>query len=215
MMATESNRPDLAAVTSLAEPVRRALYDFVAGVDHAVSRDEAAREVEVSRQVAAHHLDRLVADGLLEFEFRRLTGKTGPGAGRPAKLYRRSDRDHQVSVPPRRYGLAAQILLDAARAGDLDLHALEESARRAGEEIGVAGLDEGLVATGYEPVTVGGEIRFRNCPFHALRDRDRETTCCLNVALVGGMVKGSGSNARAIFAPEDGFCCVRLSVDKS
>lgn len=211
----DSLRGDLEAVSSLAEPVRRALYDFVAASDDAVGRDEAAAAVQVSRQVAAHHLDRLAEDGLLEVEFRRLTGRTGPGAGRPAKLYRRSERDHQVSVPPRRYALAAQILLDAVRTGDLRREALVEVAHRTGEEIGREGLAEALEATGYEPVTVNGEILFRNCPFHALRDQDQETTCCLNVALVEGMVQGSGSDADATFAPEEGYCCVRLSVRPS
>ncbi|HEX6947719.1 MAG TPA: helix-turn-helix domain-containing protein [Acidimicrobiia bacterium] len=209
------HRADLEALSSLAEPVRQALYDYVASSDDAVSRDDAAAAVQVSRQVAAHHLDRLAADGLLEVEFRRLTGKTGPGAGRPAKLYRRSEQDHQVSIPPRRYVLAAQILLDAVRFGDLPRETLVEAARRTGREIGREGLAQALEETGYEPVTTNGEIRFRNCPFHALREQDQETTCCLNVALVEGMVEGSGTDADARFAPEDGYCCVRLSVRPS
>ena len=203
---------DLEALSALAEPIRRSLYEFVAASDDSVSRDEAAAAVGVSRQVAAHHLDRLAADGLLDVEFRRLTGKSGPGAGRPAKLYRRSDREHHVSVPPRRYVIAAQILLDAARAGGLPREALEEAARRAGKEIGKRGLDRALEETGYEPVSNNGEIRFRNCPFHALREQDQETTCCLNVALVEGMVAGAGVDADARFAPEEGYCCVRLSA---
>ena len=206
---------DLEAVSSLAEPIRRALYDFVAASDDAVSRDDAAAAVDVSRQVAAHHLDRLAEDGLLDVEFRRLTGRTGPGAGRPAKLYKRSERDHEVSVPPRRYGVAAQILLDAARTGDLPRETLIESARRAGQEIGKDGLDRALEATGYEPFTTNDEIRFRNCPFHALRDQDQEMTCCLNVALVEGMVHASGTDADAVFDPEDGYCCVRLTIRPS
>jgi predicted ArsR family transcriptional regulator len=146
----------------------------------------------------------------LEVEFRRLTGKAGPGAGRPSKLYRRSSQVYEVSVPPRRYELAARILLDAARDGGLDSGALAEAARRTGREIGVAGLEAALAGTGYEPVMEDGETRFRNCPFHILRDRDRETTCGLNVALVEGIIESSGADLRAVFAPEDGYCCVRL-----
>lgn len=202
---------DLEAVASLAEPIRRALYDHVAGSGEPVSRDEAAEAVDVSRQVAAYHLDRLADDGLLEVEFRRLTGREGPGAGRPSKLYRRSDRVHEVSIPPRRYELAARILLDAAREGHLDAEALTGVARRTGEEIGRVGLEAALEATGYEPVTEDGETRFRNCPFHVLKDRDQETTCGLNLALVTGMVEGSGSDSDAVLAPEEGYCCVRLS----
>lgn len=201
----------LEAVASLVEPVRRALYDFVAGSAEPVSRDDAAEAVGCSRQVAAYHLDRLAEDGLLAVEFRRLSGRSGPGAGRPSKLYRRSDRDHQVSIPPRRYELAARILLEAARAGHLETGALTEAARRSGYEIGRSGLGAALTATGYEPVTEGGETRFRNCPFHVLREQDRETTCGLNLALVEGMVDGAGSDTEAVLAPEEGYCCVRLS----
>ncbi len=207
---TADQQPDLEKVASLAEPMRRALYDLVARSVGPVSRDEAAEAVGVSRQVAAYHLDRLADDGLLEVEFRRVTGKAGPGAGRPSKLYRRSEQDHEVSIPPRRYELAARILLDAAREGDLDSTALTEAARRTGWEIGNNGLEAALAGTGYEPVTENGETRFRNCPFHVLRDRDRDTTCGLNVALVEGMIESSGSDLVAVFAPEEGSCCVRL-----
>lgn len=202
---------DLQAVASLAEPIRRTLYDYVVGSSEAVSRDDAAEAADVSRQVAAYHLDRLADDGLLAVEYRRLTGREGPGAGRPSKLYRRSDQVHEVSIPPRRYELAARILLDAARESHLDSKALSAVARRTGEEIGHAGLQAALEATGYEPVTENGETRFRNCPFHVLRDRDRETTCGLNLALVEGMVEGSGADTDAVLAPEEGYCCVRLS----
>ena len=207
---TADQQPDLEVLASLAEPVRRALYDFVVASSGPVGRDEAAEAVGVSRQVAAYHLDRLADDGLLEVEFRRLTGKAGPGAGRPSKLYCRSSQEYEVSVPPRRYELAARILLDAVRDGDLDSAALAEAARRTGREIGAAGLEAALAGTGYEPVIENGETRFRNCPFHVLRDRDRETTCGLNVALVEGMIESSGADLEAVFAPEDGYCCVRL-----
>lgn len=207
---TTDNESGLEVLASLAEPARRALYDLVATASEPVSRDEAAEAVGVSRQVAAYHLDRLADDGLLEVEFRRLTGKSGPGAGRPSKLYHRSSRVYEVSVPPRRYELAARILLDAAREGDLDSATLTEAARRTGREIGVGGLEAALAATGYEPVIEDGETRFRNCPFHMLRDRDRETTCGLNLSLVEGMIESSGADLEAVFAPEDGYCCVRL-----
>lgn len=206
---TTENQPDLEVLASLAEPLRRALYDFVVAASaEPVSRDEAARAVGVSRQVAAYHLDRLADDGLLEVEFRRLTGKDGPGAGRPSKLYRRSEQDYEMSLPPRRYKLAARILLDAAREGEVV--AVAEAARRTGREIGAAGMEAALIETGYEPVIENGETRFRNCPFHVLRERDQETTCGINVALVEGMIESSGADLVAVFAPEEGYCCVRL-----
>jgi hypothetical protein len=82
------------------------------------SPDEAARAARISRSLAGFHLDRLVEQGLLETSFRRLSGRTGPGAGRPAKLYRRSSRQVEVSLPHREYELAARILATAVDAGD-------------------------------------------------------------------------------------------------
>jgi predicted ArsR family transcriptional regulator len=202
---------DLDALASLADPMRRTLYDYVARAPGPVGRDEAADSAGVSRQVAAYHLDRLAEDGLLEVEFRRLSGRSGPGAGRPSKLYRRATKTHEVSIPPRRYELAARILLNAARKGYLDGSVLKDVAHETGVEMGKAGLGAALTATGYEPVVEDGETRFRNCPFHELAARDQETTCGLNLALVEGMVEGAGSKVDAVLAPEDGYCCVRLS----
>lgn len=202
---------DLETLASLAEPVRRMLYEYVVSAHQPVSREEAAEAVDVSRQVAAYHLDRLAEDGLLAFEFRRLTGKEGPGAGRPAKLYRRSGTSYEVSVPSRRYDLAASILLEALREGGVSHDALAAVARDAGCRVGGAGLGEAFDQTGYEPVAEEGETRFRNCPFHLLRDQDRELTCALNLALVEGMIEGAGASVTATLAPEEGYCCVRIA----
>jgi predicted ArsR family transcriptional regulator len=203
-------KSDLEALASLSDSTRRALYQLVARARGLVSRDEAADAVGVSRQVAAYHLDRLVEDGLLVTEFRRLSGRVGPGAGRTSKLYRRNSREYIVSIPARRYELAARVMLKAIGESDLDIDVLTQVAYRAGTEIGGLGLDEALTATGYEPTVEDGETRFRNCPFHMLREQDRAVTCELNLALVRGMVQGAGSDMDAVLAPEDGYCCVRL-----
>ncbi|MEX2133754.1 MAG: helix-turn-helix domain-containing protein [Acidimicrobiia bacterium] len=213
MKSTTGRENDLDVLASLAEPLRRSFYGFVAASTSSVSRDEAADAVGVSRQVAAYHLDRLADDGLLDVEFRRLTGRVGPGAGRPSKLYRRSEMTYDVTIPPRRYELAARILLEAAGEGDLDSSVITEVARRTGREIGTDGLDTALARTGFEPTVEGGETRFRNCPFHVLRHQDLATTCAMNLALVQGMIEGSGADVVASLAPEDGYCCVRLSPD--
>ncbi len=200
---------DLDAVASLVEPTRAALYAYVVASARPVGRDDAASACRVSRQTAAYHLDRLADDGLLDIEFRRLTGLSGPGAGRPAKLYRKSTRSFLVSVPPRRYELAARIMLEALaieRAGSLG-----DAAHRIGEDLGRRGLTEALENAGYEPAEEGDETRFRNCPFHVLKEQDRDTICGMNLALVEGMVEGAGEkDLRPVLAPEDGYCCVRL-----
>ena len=100
-------------VAALAEEVRRDLYLYVVAEPEPVSRDQAAAGVGVPRHTAKFHLDRLVEEGLLETEFRRLSGRQGPGAGRPAKLYRRSPGEVTVSLPERHYDLAGRLLAGA------------------------------------------------------------------------------------------------------
>ncbi|MGH9164213.1 MAG: helix-turn-helix domain-containing protein, partial [Acidimicrobiales bacterium] len=111
----------VSGIAVLGEPVRRALYRYVVAQPSPVNRDEAGEGTGVARHVAKFHLDKLVGDGLLEVEFRRPPGRGGPGAGRPAKLYRRSSREVEVSLPDRRYDLAgrllAQAVVDATRHG--------------------------------------------------------------------------------------------------
>ena len=146
---SESVPPDgLAAVSALGEPTRRALYEYVAAAGAWVGRDAAADAVGLERGTAAHHLDRLAADGLLDVDYRRLSGRQGPGAGRPSKLYRRARRDVEVTLPPRDYGLLARLLaaaVDRSRADGVDIaSALDTVTRAEGRRLGEemrAGLD--------------------------------------------------------------------------
>ncbi len=213
---------ELDKLALLAEPVRRKLYEHVVGQHRPVDRDGAAQAVEIGRSLAAFHLDRLVAGGLLEVEYHRRSGRTGPGAGRPAKFYRRA-AEHQVdvSLPSRRYGLAAEILADGLeRSSEPEVVAkVLESARDVGERLagavapaasGAAGLLEVLVANGYEPVEdADGVVRLRNCPFHALVERHRALTCSMNLALLGSVAAQlADANLIAERRPPDDFCCV-------
>ncbi|MDQ6525316.1 helix-turn-helix domain-containing protein [Nocardioides sp. LHD-245] len=209
----------VARVGSLADPVRRALYRFVAEQPGAVSRDQAASGVDVPRHTAKFHLERLVAEGLLVTEFRRLTGRTGPGAGRPAKLYRRSRRELSVSVPSRRYDLAGQVLADAVERtleGTSMADALTAAAEDAAEQVagqlrGGHSLADALAALGYEPRAAEGGLALANCPFDRLAADHRGLVCGLNHAFVGSLARrlaGPDDTAVAI-APGPG-CCVRV-----
>jgi len=130
--------PALTSVSTLSDPVRARLYDFVAGSREPVGRDEAAAAVGIGRAIAVYHLDKLVESGLLTASYRRPPGRSGPGAGRPAKRYARSGREFTVTVPPREYELAAHLLAQAVAAdqGGASRAALRDAARRFGEDAG-------------------------------------------------------------------------------
>ena len=224
---------DLSAIAILHEPVRRSLYGYVAGRGDDVSRDEAARALGIQRALAAFHLDKLVEAGLLEVTFRRLSGRSGPGAGRPAKLYRRSPQQHHVSLPPRRYDLAAELLaeaVDEAGEGAARASVAKVSRRRgrrlgqelagglsrgAGRERSMAALSDGLERHGYEPRREGRALVPANCPFHSLAERYRDLICDMNLAFLKGVVAGlgdAGLQARRDF--RSGQCCVTVSAKR-
>jgi predicted ArsR family transcriptional regulator len=228
---TRKAEKQIAGLAALGEPARRALYFYVVGRQGEVGRDEAARAVGVSRGLAGFHLDRLVEEGLLEASFRRLSGRAGPGAGRPAKLYRRSSRQIEVSLPQRSYELAARILAAAIDASEAPKarKALTRTARSIGKQIGaeareragsrsgrkglVAGMVAALAANGYEPEPAAGEIRLRNCPFHALVNEHQEVVCGMNLALIEGVVEGLQlPAAKPVLAPAPGMCCVCVEL---
>lgn len=220
----------IAGLAALDEPVRRSLYFYVVSRQGDVSRDEAAQAVGVSRTLAGFHLDRLAEEGLLDTSFRRLSGRTGPGAGRPAKLYRRSGRQLEVSLPQRSYELAARVLAEALQAsGAPHKSALRKTARMIGARIGadararagsrpgkkrlLAGTVAALAANGYEPEHAAGEIRLRNCPFHALVGEHKDLVCGMNLALIEGVVGGLDlRGARPVLDPQPGMCCVALRL---
>nr|WP_277348006.1 helix-turn-helix domain-containing protein [Streptomyces sp. HNM0574] len=198
----------------LGDPVRRRLYRYVAAAPDEVGRDAAAEAAGVSRSLAAFHLDKLAEAGLLTVSFRRLSGRTGPGAGRPAKVYRRSEGEHAVSLPPRAYGDAGLLLAEVLEEAGLDRE-LQAAARAAGAGAPDAAADdvvEALRARGYQPFWDGGTLRLRNCPFHALATEFPALICGMNLALVEGLAPGEWFPS---MDPCPGGCCVSLSKKKT
>jgi predicted ArsR family transcriptional regulator len=230
-MSLSPGGPDLASLSSLDDPVRRRLYEVVTRQPGPVSRDEAASAAGIGRALAVYHLDKLVESGLLTASYSRPPGRSGPGAGRPAKLYARSD------VPPREYELAARLLVQAVEAdpSDRSRSALAEAARRLGTELcssfrsaatdGAPGrrdaaervVTEALTQQGYEPCRGGdGFIRLHNCPFHQLAEQHRDVVCGMNLALVEGLVAGLGAGGwHPALDPRPGHCCVAIGGDRS
>ena len=156
---------DLAAIGLLQDPVRRALYGHVAGAGGEVSRNQAAEAVGVQQGLAAFHLDKLVEAGLLEASFRRLGKRRGPGAGRPAKLYRQARGEVAASLPPRTYATAARLLAETVEHAGADLE-LQAAARRAGREAGrqeLAGACRRRWSGCWRPGAMSRTARGRRC----------------------------------------------------
>jgi predicted ArsR family transcriptional regulator len=225
----------IAGIAALDQPLRRDLYRHLGTVDGWTSRDEAAAALDVPRSVAAFHLDKLVEAGVLEVRFERTSGRSGPGAGRPSKLYRPSEDEVAASIPERHYDLAGSLLATAVaestRTGSAVRECLQVAARAAGREIGeeAARSVEGagrasqrrqavvdvLARHGYEPeVGRRKEIALANCPFHRLAEEHRELVCGMNLDFLSGLLDGVGPTDRltARLEPSPGYCCVRIGA---
>jgi predicted ArsR family transcriptional regulator len=221
---------DIGAIAALADPVRRAAYQVVAGAAGPAGRDEVAAALGVGRNLAGFHLDKLVHAGLLEASYARRSGRSGPGAGRPAKLYQRSAAERTVSVPPRSYRTAAGLLAAAVeRAGaDQTLYAV---AREHGRQLAAAGdeLFATLEKLGYEPehrassaspasqhglasqTGTAATVRLRNCPFHQLSDEFPPLVCGMSLALLEGLVERLAPGCEVRLDRGQAGCCVLLS----
>ena len=228
-MSTKPTADDpIEAIALLEEPNRRRLYGLVATSAEPIGRDDAAATLGISRELAAFHLDRLVEAGLLDAQYRRRSGRSGPGAGRPAKLYQRSNREVAVTLPPRHYDLAADLMATALdRLGDaagavVAADAARERGRATGTEaqrrVGtrpsrrrrMIELLDVLRGAGYEPVVdaATGAVSLRNCPYRSLAESHRALTCAMNLAWAEGVIDGLGAHVGAELAPDPSRCCV-------
>lgn len=214
---------DVSGIGVLTEPNRRSLYLYVVAQPEAVSREQVAEGVDLPLHSVKFHLDRLADEGLLDVEFRRLSDRTGPGAGRPSKLYRRSARQLEISLPERHYDLAGDVLAEAIeRSMNQDIavsQAVHDAAmakgRRLAGSVATDGTDLERTAAaldrhGYEPRVSAEEIILSNCPFDSLAREHTELVCDLNLALIDGVLEGLGCSAlEAVLQPQPGLCCVR------
>jgi predicted ArsR family transcriptional regulator len=225
----------IAAIAALDQPIRRDLYRLLSAAGGWVTRDEAATALGVPRSVAAFHLDKLADAGVVEVQFQRTNGRQGPGAGRPAKLYRPSTDELAASVPVRHYDLAGSLLATAvaesARTGAPVADCLRTAAHAAGRALGAEASDAVAAASraddrrqavidvlarhGYEPVLGRRkEIALANCPFHRLAEEQRQLVCGMNLDFLAGLLEGMGSTVglTARLEPEPGYCCVRIAA---
>ena len=224
---------DAAGIGALADPLRHQLYQFVCSQLAPVSRDQAAHALGIAHHQVKFHLDRLEAEGLLESDYARLTGRSGPGAGRTSKLYRRARRDIAVSLPRREYELAGRLMAEAiagsAATGVSAVEVLHQIAHDYGRAIGDTAVTDGrhtpadaesalelaaavLTEHGYQPRRIDGEMQLANCPFHALAQQQTELACGMNHALICGLAEAlTPHSPHARLDPQPERCCVVLT----
>jgi predicted ArsR family transcriptional regulator len=225
----------IAGIAALDRPLRRDLHRVLADAADWISRDEASDALDVPRSVAAFHLDKLADAGVVEVRFERTSGRRGPGAGRPSKLYRLAADELAASVPQRHYDLAGSLLATAiaasTRTGEPVADCLRVAARDAGQQIGAEASEaivtlrrkderrnavvDVLARHGYEPeVGKRSEIALANCPFHRLAEEHRDLVCGMNLDFLEGLLEGIGptDGLTARLEPAPGWCCVRIAA---
>ena len=225
---------DAAGIGALSDPLRRRLYLFVCAQPDPVTREVAAEALGLAPHQAKFHLDRLERDGLLDSSYARVSGRSGPGAGRPAKLYRRTAREIAVSLPDRKYQLAGRLMADAiaesVETGAPVIEALHRLAHAYGRRLGDAAVDDHpprtfraalelavqtLADNGYEPRREDSRVVMANCPFHALAQAQTKLVCQMNHALIGGLTEALAPHGPvAELDPAPDRCCVVLSETK-
>ena len=218
-------RPDLnetiVRLCLLDDPARWAAYLAVRTADRPLTRAEVADEAGVSVRLAAFHLEKLLSEGFLEATYER--DESSVGVGHPAKRYRPTGLELEVSIPPRRYDLAAEILAEALEADSSDspLESLAEVAAEYGRQVGRRARARNggsrvltaLRVIGYEPALSGDDVVLRNCPFRHVAQARPEIICRqMNLAFVTGVLAGTKSRSlHAVPSPSTGRCCVLVT----
>jgi predicted ArsR family transcriptional regulator len=230
-MSADDFAAQVTGIGALADPIRRDLYLHVSKQAGPVSRDQAADALGIARHVAKFHLDKLADEGLLDTYFKRLSERTGPGAGRPTKLYKRSSRQLSVTLPERRYDLAAELLvtaLESAADGATVNDAVNAAATSWGQRIAeearaVAGprpsakqlidaMCGALAEHGYEPRSQGSTVILSNCPFDALAREHTRLVCGMNLTIMNALTaRAAKAELAARLEPAPGRCCVVLA----
>ncbi|MFX0573285.1 helix-turn-helix transcriptional regulator [Nocardia nepalensis] len=220
----------IGAVAALADELRHGMYWYIRRAHRPITRDEAAEQVGISRKLAAFHLDKLVAAGLLRARYEHVGDIRR--VGRAPKVYEPADTEVRISIPDRRHEVLAEILMDAVRTETAGETAREAAIRvaadrgtrlgqhlrarlrpgRLGAERALTVLHSTLTDQGFEPSReAAGCLRLRNCPFQPLAAKSPELVCGINHAYLAGLVTGLHAEAiTAVPAPTSGECCVEM-----
>lgn len=211
-----AQRPDAA---SLADPVRRSLYQALIRSPVPLTRDQLVKMLHLAPSTASFQLEKMVRAGLLETESRKLGDRTGPGSGRPSKLYKPASDEVHLSFPAREYELAGRLLASAIETSAETGEPVEETlctvAYNEGQKLGLlaGNIQKALADNGFEPETDAQGMVLGNCPFHRLARDHTRLVCGLNTALLQGTLDGCNDKQHRVApAPDGSACCARLTT---
>ena len=208
---------DLAA--SLGDATRRGIYITVRETPDAVTASHIAELFDIHPNVARHHLDRLVDDGYLSVTSRRPEGRSGPGAGRPAKHYSATSKEVSVQFPARRYDLLSELLVRVIEeiapedAGAAAERVGRSYGRELASEIGLpsdAGFEAAAQAVAKAMMGVGFDTEAHIderllvtsfCPFGTTATNHPDIVCKLDQGIVRGLMESANAPTAAVVMP--------------
>jgi predicted ArsR family transcriptional regulator len=183
-------------ISALQDPTRRRiLLDFYVHQTEWTTA-EVAEAVGVHRTVAHAHLERLVALGYL------VSGQRRGTSGKPAKLYRLTGRQIELSYPVRRFARLAAELAQALRGVSEGSDAARQAGRRYGASLVTKPADSPesalhqLAPLAADYTFADGEIVARNCIFREACERAQDIVCEFHAGILEGALRQAGLDLR-------------------
>jgi predicted ArsR family transcriptional regulator len=191
--------PDPALARALSAPLRRRIFDLIAGSERPLSVGELTETLGCNHNAVRQHLVQLVETGLVE---ETQEERTKPG--RPRYLYR-------ATPPPNPYARLARLLLFLRARGGTARAAGREQGRmdaaRAETNNAIDALEADARRNGFAPrrLTKGRRIDLvlDACPLADAAVDDPRTVCALHRGLAEGLVDELGGAAIESFTVHD------------
>lgn len=190
---------------------------------------------DIHPNVARHHLDKLANDGYLQVTHRRSGGRSGPGAGRPAKCYEASGKGIDLHFPARRHDLLIELLLRVLARTEAENLAMlaEEVGREYGQELAgeigdpedsgyeeaVRAVAQAMTGLGFHmsPDVDGHRLLTSKCPFGAAANDHPDVVCSIDRGVVTGLFGTMAAGCEPVLhpAPLDDACVTEVPVSIS
>ncbi|MDH4116302.1 MAG: helix-turn-helix domain-containing protein [Acidimicrobiia bacterium] len=223
-ISAESSRLDRSIgdlTAALGDPTRRAIFIAVRESPEPMTSAGIADLFGIHPNVARHHLDRLASDGYLQVSHRRPAGRSGPGAGRPAKCYEATTKPIDLHFPSRSAHLLVDLLVRLVdRVAPDDIAGIAESVgreygRELAAEVGtpdeegyaaaIAAVAQAMSGLGFGMAPEeNGEVQrllTSHCPFGDAAVGHPDVVCSLDRGIVSGLFETMGERCAPVLHP--------------